>query len=44
MKFLLVVLTLHFIVELFNPKKVKNQDVKVPGDIVRHPAEFILRY
>jgi hypothetical protein len=45
MKFLLAVLTLHFVVELFNSKKkVSNEKVNVPGDSVRHPAEFILRY
>lgn len=46
MKFLLAVLTVHFVVELFSSKKRANgeNEVKVPNDIVRHPAEFELRY
>lgn len=45
MKFLLAVLAVHFVVELFSSKKKINEnEVKVPNDIVRHPAEFELRY
>lgn len=45
MKFLLAVLAVHFVVELFSSKKkVTVDEVKMPNDIVRHPAEFELRY
>jgi hypothetical protein len=45
MKFLLVVLAVHFVVELFSSKKkVKENEVRMPNDIVRHPAEFEVRY
>jgi len=45
MKFLLAVLAVHFIAELFSSKKkVKEKEADVSGDLVRHPAEFELRY
>ena len=45
MKFVLMVLAVHFVIELIIPKKkVNKNEVKVPNDIVRHPAEFELRY
>jgi hypothetical protein len=45
MKFLLAVLAVHFVVELFSSKKKVNaNEVNVLNDTVRHPAEFELRY
>jgi hypothetical protein len=45
MKFVLLVLAVHFVIELIIPKKKINMDeAKVPDDVVRHPAEFELRY
>lgn len=45
MKFLLVVLAIHFIVELISNRKANNSDNKAEelDEETRHPAEFDLR-
>lgn len=47
MKFLLIVLTVHFIGELINNRvkagKLMNEEEGEKNEFVRHPAEFILR-
>ena len=46
MKFLLIVLVIHFIAELITRKpKNKNEEAALDErkELIRHPAEFILR-
>jgi hypothetical protein len=45
MKFLLIVLAVHFVVELISRKRkeTKNSETELMNDAVRHPAEFELR-
>jgi hypothetical protein len=45
MKFLLVVLAIHFVAELVGHKNKNVKDNEVGGEdqLIRHPAEFELR-
>ncbi len=44
MKFLLIVLAIHFVIEWFSYKgKEKEKEMDEVNDKIRHPAEFDLR-
>lgn len=45
MKFLIIVLAVHFVARMFSKgEENENNEAGVMNEIVRHPAEFNLRY